>query len=287
MANLSELRIGIAGLGLIGGSMALALRSACPGVVLYGTDPDSSVGRQALAVSCIDHLAGGMAELLEVCDLVVLCQPVQALLDSLGATASAPRLPVICDVASVKAPVLEAAARCLGGRRGRFVGAHPIAGKAERGLQAADGGLFRGRAVVLCTEGADSDAVALVHRLWRGVGARSIEMPAAQHDEIYAALSHLPQLLSWAYARTLAGEPWRPQLRSLAGPGFESFTRLVRSDPRLWAEIVLHNRAPVLARIERLHAGLDELRRAVEAGEFARLVRLFDDARGSLGTIPG
>lgn len=280
-------RIGIAGLGLIGASLAAALARAWPGSRRIGHDIAPGVAQQARSTGVVDEIADGQADLLQRCDLVVLCQPVQALIDSLAVAAAAPRLPLLCDVASVKTPVLEAADALLGARRGRFVGAHPIAGKAERGFAAAEGGLFRGRAVVICPAGADDHTVRVVQALWRAVGARPLTMSAPHHDDIYAALSHLPQLLTWAYLGTLAGEPWRGQARSLAGPGFESFTRLGRSDARLWAEIALQNRAPLLERIDGFAGGLEKLRRALALGRPDELAAMFDLARATLDPVPG
>lgn len=287
MGDLPALRIGICGLGLIGGSLALALGRAWPHSLRRGFDHDPSVTARARAQGVIDEVAPGLEELLAGCDLVVLCQPMGALLDSLSAAASAPRLPVVCDVASVKSPVLARAAKALGRRRGRFVGAHPIAGKAQCGLEAADARLFAGRPVVLCLDGADDDAIASVRGLWRAVGARDVALSAALHDEVYAALSHLPQLLTWTYLRTLARESWRDQARSLAGPGFESFTRLGESDARLWTEIALQNRAPLLERIDHLADALQDLRRVLARGDVDEVFLHLELARGSLGAHPG
>lgn len=282
-------RIGIAGLGLIGGSLALALRQAWPDVALHGLDSDPAVRRAAIGRQVVDHMADSLADLLGRCDLVLLCQPTAAVVASLHSAAAqwpAGRGPVLCDVASVKAAVVQAA-EALGPHRGRFVAAHPIAGKAAGGLDAAEAGLFRGRPVVLCPEASDADALALVRQMWQATGAVLRELPAADHDERYASLSHLPQLLTWAYLRTVQQETWRDSRAQWAGPGYESFTRLGRSNPGLWADIVIQNRQPLLTRLDRLASHLATLRRALEHGSTDELTAYFEQARAFPENAPG
>lgn len=279
--------IGIAGLGLIGGSLARALGPCWAGARRVGFDADPAVGAAALAAGCVDNLATDFPALLAQCDLVVLCQPVPALLAALAQAAAAPRLPVVCDVASVKSVVLEAADRALGARRGRFVGAHPIAGKAAGGLAASDARLFDGRTVIVCGENADADALALVRSLWQRVGGRLVALGAREHDQAYAGLSHLPQLMTWAYLAAVADESWTPQAGKLAGPGFASFTRLGDSPAPLWAGIVMHNRAPVASLLSKAATALEDMRQALEAGQADRLEGLFEQARTELHSISG
>mgnify|MGYP000930409453 CR=1 FL=1 len=280
-------RIGIAGLGLIGASLGRAIGDRWPGARRLGFDLDRSVTADACVQGVIDEGVDGLPQLLEACDLLVLCQPVPALLDSLDRMACAERLPVMCDVASVKCVVLAAASRALGARRGRFVGAHPIAGKATSGLAASDAGLFAGRPVAVCAEESDPQAVAWVQTLWERVGGHVVPMAASYHDEAYAGLSHLPQLLTWAYLRSIAGQPWQAQAGLLAGPGFESFTRLGASSPQLWAGIVMQNRAPILSALSHAAEALQDIRQAVQAGDNDNLITLFNNARDDLCTISG
>lgn len=276
-------RIGIAGVGLIGGSLALALRaSAWRGAPRLGYDPAPGVLERACRDGVLDGAAASLPELADHCDLLVLCQPMPQVIEALPAVARAGRLPVICDVASVKLPVVRAAAAALGARRSRFVAAHPIAGKAQRGLEAADAQLFRDRPVVLCPEHSDPEAAARVAALWQATGARLETMSAAEHDVLYASLSHLPQVLTWAYLLSLGREPSAPEMLRFAGPGFESFTRLGGSDPSLWTDIVIENRLPLLERLERFGEGLDALRRALRRGRREEVRLLFDAARGAL-----
>jgi prephenate dehydrogenase len=280
-------RIGIAGLGLIGASLGRAIGSRWTGARRLGFDLDRAVAADACAQGVIDEAVDGLPRLLQACDLLVLCQPLPALLDSLDTIACAEHLPVMCDVASVKCVVLAAASRALGARRGRFVGTHPIAGKASSGLAASDAALFAGRPVALCAEASDPQAVALVSAMWERVGGHVVPMEAAYHDEAYAGLSHLPQLLTWAYLRSIAGQPWKAQAGVLAGPGFESFTRLGASSPQLWAGIVMQNRAPILSALSHAADALHDIRQAIQAGNHDALITLFNNARDDLCTISG
>jgi prephenate dehydrogenase len=284
---ISPPRIGIAGLGLIGASLARALAQGWPGALRLGFDLERVVTDDALTRGYIDEGAASLAELSGLCDLLVLCQPVPAVLDSLLVLGSLERLPVVCDVASVKSAVLAAATRSLGPQRGKFVGCHPIAGKANSGLAASDSALFAGRPVALCAEESDSQAVAMVSAMWERVGGHVVPMEAASHDEAYAGLSHLPQLLTWAYLRGIAGQPWKAQAGMLAGPGFESFTRLGTSSPQLWTGIVMQNRAPILSALTRAADALEDIRRAVLASDDEELMTLFNNARDDLCTISG
>jgi len=275
--DLSQLRsVGVAGLGLIGGSLVQALADRLPAVRRVGFDTDAAA-RHA-AAGCLHDTAPSIDALLDGCDLVLLCQPMPALLALLPQLAQRPRLPVLSDVAGVKVPVLQAAAG-LGAARGRFVGAHPIAGKAESGWAAAEPQLFDGRLVVLCPEAAEPGALRLVQALWQRLGARTVTMDAPQHDTVYAALSHLPQLLTWAYLDALAGDARLADSAAFAGPGFASFTRLGRSNPALWAGIALQNREALLQGLDRLDGSLAALRGALARRDGDALIGLFERAR--------
>lgn len=278
MESLLPRRIGIAGLGLIGGSLARALAVRQPALQLTGHDPDPAAAEGARAAGVVRTLAPDLPTLAAGADLVVLCQPLPALLAALPVLARCVPLPVLCDAGSVKQPVLDAA-RVLGAARGRFVGAHPIAGKAASGWDAADATLFDGAQVVVCEEHADADAAAAVRALWRAVGAHPVALDAARHDAVYAALSHLPQLLTWAYLDSLAADVRLQGAAGLAGPGFASFTRLGRSNPGLWAGIALQNRESLLQGLDRLGRSLDEIRQALHQRDAERLEAGFRRAR--------
>jgi prephenate dehydrogenase len=279
------LRIGIAGLGLIGGALAQALAVHRPDSRRMAFDPVAAPMEAALRGGAIQSTAPSLTALLEACDVVVLCQPVGALVRDLANLSQAARLPVLCDVASVKGAVLQAAAH-LGPRRGRFVGAHPIAGKAESGWAAAEPGLFRGRRVVLCEEGSDDDARALVRSIWTSVGAVPVAMDAVRHDRIYAAVSHLPQLLTWAYLDGVSCWPGGAEAPAFGGTGFAGFTRLAHSSPALWAGIAIHNREPLVSALDAVAGRLQVMRDALERADANALQALFDNARAMVERAP-
>lgn len=284
-------RVGLVGLGLIGGSLGLALAQAWPGVRRIGLDVQADVACQARSLGVVHEQVDDLEALLPQVDLLLLCQPVPALIDSLAvlgrlgrltAQGSGRPLPVLCDVASLKQPVWQAAQQALGGHSGRFVPSHPIAGKARGGLDQAEPGLFDGRPVVWCPQQADDRARQQVAALWQAVGGHLVAMDVAQHDAVYAELSHLPQLLTWCYLHTLAQEPWAHQAGDWAGTGFASFTRLGASDPALWAGIALHNREALRPRLQRLSEALQRLDRLLAGGEAAPLQHWLDQARQAL-----
>jgi prephenate dehydrogenase len=164
---------------------------------------------------------------------------------------------VVTDVSSVKSPI-EKEARRLG--LARFVGGHPIAGSEGSGFSASSGALFRGHAWVL-TPSADADALRLVHRLVRAVGARPFVLDAAEHDRTLAFLSHVPQIVAWALYEAAAGDPVARRGLGLAGPGFRDMTRLARSPRPLWREILGQNRTEVARALRALEKALVRARK--------------------------
>jgi prephenate dehydrogenase len=227
----------VAGLGLVGGSLARALRRA--GYEVRGFDRPS-VLRRARAARVLSAGFTRLEPALRGADLLVLAAPPRANLRLLRRLArTAPPELVITDVTSVKREVV-AAARRLGLRR--FVGGHPIAGNEGRGFAASSAELFRGRAWALTPEGAAPRALRAVREMVRAAGARPVTVSAAEHDRALAFLSHLPQVAAWALHAAAARDPVAHLWRGLAGPGFRDMTRLARSPRGLWREILAANR---------------------------------------------
>jgi prephenate dehydrogenase len=242
----------VVGLGLVGGSLARALRRS--GHEVVGVDRPA-VLRQARAARALDAGYATLAGAMSGADLLVFATPPRATLRLMAQAARlAPPSLVVTDCASIKRVVM-AEARRLGLRR--FVGGHPIAGTEGRGFAASKEDLFRGRSWVLTPEGADSAAVRAVRRLTRAVGARPVAMTATDHDRVLAFLSHLPQVVAWALHGAASSDGAARRRLTLAGPGFRDMTRLHRSPRPLWAEILAGNR--------------DELARALAA--FTRALR--------------
>ncbi len=260
----------ILGLGLIGGSVARALRAA-PRLAsarwpVTGWSPGGIGPRQARAAGAIDRVAGSLPEALEGAELVVICAPPLAAIDLVGELGRqrGRALSVdatVTDVTSTKAAVM-AAARSAGLP---FVGGHPMAGREQSGFDAADAGLFAGRPWIV-VQGATSRIIDAerVERLVEACGADPVQMDAQTHDRAVAAISHLPLLLSVAMVEAVAGVgddpdlPGWPTERALAASGWRDMARLARGDAEMGAGILATNAEAVTGRIREVQAVLDE-----------------------------
>jgi prephenate dehydrogenase len=186
----------------------------------------------------------------------------------------------VTDVGSVKAPLAETLPGLLPPRVA-YVGSHPMAGSHERGAEHARPDLFVGAVCIVAeTVGAPPGAVERVEGFWRSLGARTVRRDPAAHDREVAWMSHVPHAVAFAFARALGEAP--EGARELAGPGFRDFTRIARSDPELWAEILIANGKAVAGPIARVAERLAELARTLEAGDADTAVRLLGEARASL-----
>jgi prephenate dehydrogenase len=264
-------RLGIAGLGLIGGSIALRARSL--GAYVSGFDCDPAAVDAALAAGAIDERAAGLEELAGQCTVLALALPIPATIDALRNPALA-RPELVFDVASVKAPIAAA-----GSRLPRFVPSHPLAGRESGGFGAADATLFAGRRWVLAAE---SDP-ALRERLAAFVtalGAQPLTLASADHDRLVALTSHLPQLLSVVLgARLAAAGADDPRAYSVCGPGMDSMLRLARSPVTMWSEITAANAGPVAEELRITARALEALADGLAAGTPDLLAAPFAAAR--------
>ena len=269
-------RIAIIGLGLIGGSLARALKSADAALHISAADRDKQALRSALEQQVIDQ-AGDLAGICSGSDLVIIAVPplaAPAVLRELEQHVT-PRT-VITDVASAKAHLLETLATANASFSRRVVPGHPLAGSEQSGFAASVAGLFRGRNVVLTpADGTDPEAIARVHNLWRMLGANVLAMSAARHDRILALTSHLPHLLAFALADLLARRETGQDVNHYAASGFADFTRLAASNPELWADIISANAAATAGALESFIDDLQQMRKVlVEQDRPALLARL-------------
>lgn len=280
MTDLDSLRIAIAGVGLIGGSLARALKAAGATREIIGFSRHAESLREALDLGVIDRGETDAAAVGPV-DILVLATPVRAMpavmrgfAPYLGAEA------VVTDVGSVKRFVQDAARDNLGAGAARFVPGHPIAGTERAGVAASFASLFENRTVIL-TPGADitSEALDKVSALWRLTGARLVNMPAERHDALLAATSHLPHMVAYALVSCLARHPQTEELFNLAAGGFYDFTRIASSDPVMWRDIGLTNGGPLIDALKTFRAELDDLIDTLEAGDGERLERIFSNAK--------
>ena len=284
----------VVGVGLIGGSFALALRSR--GVVGEVVGVGRSQGNldEALAAGVIDRAAlrdGPWVRELGDADIVLLATPVgefPALLAALpGALAEGA---VVTDGGSTKQDVVAAARAHLGAALPRFVPAHPIAGTEQSGARAAFATLFDGRRAVLTPlPETDATALARVRTLWEACGADVVTLDAQTHDRILGAVSHLPHFLAAAYVAELAVRPQSGELFALAGSGFRDFTRIAAASPAMWHDIGLANRDALRHEIAAFRGALDVLDAALRDGDGRALSSMLESAaqaRRAWGTRP-
>jgi prephenate dehydrogenase len=274
-------KIVIFGVGLIGGSFSLALRKACAVGEVVGFGRSTATLEEAKRLGILDRIGDDVAR--EVCDadLVLLATPVAQMAELFARIA--PHLgarTLVTDGGSTKSDVVAAARANLGGKIGQFVPAHPIAGAEKSGAAAAQADLYQGKKVVLTPLPENSkDAVARVRDAWEWCGTNVSELTAQQHDEVFAAVSHLPHLLSFALVHDLAQRDNRDLLLSFAASGFRDFTRIAASSPEMWRDICLANREALLHEVKRYADELYVVYRALENNDAAKLEEIFSEAR--------
>jgi prephenate dehydrogenase len=273
--------VAIVGVGLIGGSLALALRRAAAVSTIVAADRDRQALERASALGVIDHAADSISEAARGADLVVIALPVRAVGGALHDVGLAlePHA-VVTDVGSTKGEVVRIARDELRQRFARFVPGHPIAGRETSGVEAATADLYRGARVVLTPQPeTDADAVDTVRSAWEAAGARVTQLAADVHDRIFAAVSHLPHILSFALVSEIADRPDAAELLGFAAGGFRDFTRIAASSPEMWRDISLQNRGALLAELDRYEARLAVFRALIEKGDGPALERLMAEAR--------
>jgi len=269
-------RVVIVGVGLIGGSLARALKDRGLAGEIAGLDLDLQNLRQALDAGVVD-MACRTPEEVGDADLLVVATPVTCITQVVAELL--PHCPpgaVITDVGSVKAPVVRAVEEILPEDR-CFVGGHPVSGTERAGVLASFAELFEGRRVILTpTERTSEEALERVAGMWRGVGAHVIFMDLDKHDMIMAAISHLPHLVAYALVNTIWGmDDYGENLLNYAAGGFTDFTRIASSNPVMWRDICLANREAVLEVIERYEKMLMRLKEYVNQGKGSELYREF------------
>ncbi|HZR83102.1 MAG TPA: 3-phosphoshikimate 1-carboxyvinyltransferase [Candidatus Binatia bacterium] len=272
-------RLGVVGVGLIGGSLAAAVRRAGLADEIVGLGRTEENLRVARERGLLDF-AGTSPEVVAGSDLVVLATPVGTL--AAAAAAVAPHLrdgAVVTDAGSVKSSVVAELDSLLQPRL-RFVGGHPIAGTERSGAAAADPDLFRGaRCVLTPVATTDRDALARVRELWEAVGMAVVEMPPEEHDRVLALTSHLPHVLAFSLALAAGDATGDPSMLDFAGPSFRSATRVAASSPETWRDILFANRDAVLRALEAFLGKASALADALRAGDAAAVERAIARAR--------
>ena len=261
-------QLGVIGCGLMGGSFALALKRAGLVKRVVGYSKSPSTTELARKMGVIDVVAESALLAVSGSDIVLLAVPVAATETTFKAIRHLVEPGVlVMDVGSTKRDVVDAARRVLRERIGSFVPAHPITGKEVSGIQHADAALFSGRQVIITPlVQTTPELVQKATDVWSAVGAQVLKMTAENHDAAFAAVSHLPHLLAFAYFSSVVNQPAGRDFLSLAGPGFRDFTRIAASSPEMWRDILVANREEVLKQSQRFRQALDALEHVMREG---------------------
>jgi prephenate dehydrogenase len=256
----------IVGVGLIGGSLAAALRQRRLARQVIGVGRDPARLEQVRAAGLIDAASTDLARSAARADVIVFCTPVDRVAAGVREAAKHVRPgTLLTDAGSVKQPICDALFDVP-----NFIGSHPIAGSHRQGFEAADAGLFDGRMCVITPlPAAGASQVERLDRFWQAVGMRTVRMSPGDHDRALAMTSHLPHVVAAALARTLT-EANRP----LTGTGFRDTTRIAAGDPDLWCGILLQNAGRVLDGIDAVQRQLAEFRAALAAEDASEIRRL-------------
>ncbi|HEX6267466.1 MAG TPA: prephenate dehydrogenase/arogenate dehydrogenase family protein [Burkholderiales bacterium] len=276
-------RVAVIGVGLIGGSFALALKAAKACAHVAGAGRNRGNLELARSRGVIDSIAADAVAAAHGADLVVVAAPVAQFAKIFHdiAPVLGPRA-LVTDGGSTKRDVVAAARKGLGRKIAQFVPAHPIAGAEKSGAAAASAELFLDRRVVVTPlpENADS-SVKKIEQAWTACGARISRMDPEEHDAVLAAVSHLPHLLAFALVHDIAGRENSAQLFSYAAGGFRDFTRIASSHPEMWRDICVANRDRLLFEVREFSTKLESIRALLEGGDAAALEKLFAEARAA------
>lgn len=273
--------VAIIGLGLLGGSVGLAVREQMPGVVTRGYDRDPGVREAAARRELVGTVCDTAAEAVSGVDLVILCVPVGAMEQAAHEIAGhLGEGVIVSDVGSSKQSVSEALARALPGKT--VIPAHPVAGTEQSGPEAGFATLFINRWCIL-TPPADADeaAVAALSEFWTGLGAKVEIMDAEHHDLVLAVTSHIPHLIAYTIVGTASDleDVTRSEVIKYSAGGFRDFTRIAASDPVMWRDVFLNNKGAVLEMLGRFTEDLTALQRAIRSGDGETLHDLFSRTR--------
>jgi len=280
--------VSIIGVGLIGASLGLALKHA--GVVnkVLGVGRSQKNLDQAQKIGAIDSVVD-LVEAAKQSDVIVLCTPVAQMRAAFEVIE--PYLEsrtMITDAGSTKGDVIMAAKEVLGKKACQFVPAHPIAGGAQHGASAAKADLFQGKQTIICPLQENSpEDIGLIIGFWESVGSVVKKIGSVQHDAIYAAVSHLPHLLSYALMASVANSEDADQKLGHVGAGFKDFTRIAASSPEMWRDICLGNRTAILKELDQYILIVNHMRKLVAGGDGAGLENLFNQASKARQDLDG
>jgi len=280
--------VSIIGVGLIGASLGLALKQA--GIVqkVLGVGRSKENLDQAQKMGAIDGVVD-LVEATKQSDLIVLCVPVaqmRATFEVMEPHLQAKTL--LTDAGSIKGDIILAAKEVLGKKACQFVPAHPIAGGAQHGASAAKTDLFQGKQTIICPIQENSpEDIALIVGFWESVGSVVKQISSVQHDALYAAVSHLPHILSYALMASVVNSEDADQKLSHVGAGFKDFTRIAASSPEMWRDICLGNRTAILKELDQYLAIVNHMRKLIAENDGAGLEKLFNKASKARQDLDG
>ena len=274
-------RIAIFGVGLIGGSFALTLKKAAAVQTIVGVGRSLASLQRAQQLGIIDEIAVSVEAAVRDADLILIAAPVAqtaAILSSIQ-----PHLQpgtIVTDAGSTKSDVVAAAQQVMGEKLAQFVPAHPIAGREQNGPDAALVDLYVGKKTVITRlpENADAD-VARVASAWQQCGALIHYLSPAEHDAVFASVSHLPHLLAYALVDDIARKPHADRLFQYAASGFRDFTRIAGSSPEMWRDISLANRTAMLQELDSYTAQLARLRHHLQHADGKAIEDIYTNAQ--------
>ena len=283
--NTSISSVTFLGLGLIAGSIALALRKAGFSGNLLGYGRSRERLEQALSRGLIDEFTLDLEYALENADLVILAAPALAsekILRQILPNSNVPDGPIVTDVGSVKGNLLRVALETCGSFPPKLVLGHPIAGSEKSGNVSATEDLFEGRRVILTTlPSNDKNSVELLTEMWRSLGAEVVEISVTEHDKFLSATSHLPHILAYNLINMLSKKFEENNICDYAGGGFRDFTRIAGSDPTMWRDIALANREEILKSMDDFSSDFNLLRLAIEQNNANSLLDMFTRAKNA------
>ena len=274
-------RLCIIGTGLIGGSLARALREAGACQEVVGAGRNTGNLQTAVDLGVIDRYDTDLAQAVSGADMVVVCVPLGAMEDVFRAIKDQlAEHAVLTDAGSAKGSVIEAVQRAFGRVPDFFVPGHPIAGTEQSGVEASFPGLYKDRRVILTPlPETSTNATDRVRDMWEAAGARVTEMDPLHHDAILAATSHLPHVLAYTLVDSLSKLDDSDELFEYAAGGFRDFTRIASSDPVMWRDICLANGDAIQLMIEHFIGDLEGLKRAVQHHDGQQLLEIFTSAK--------
>ena len=273
-------QLGIIGCGLMGGSFALALTRAGLVKRVVGYSKSPSTTEHARQMGVIDVEAPSALLAVSGADIVLIAVPVAATEATFKAIKHlvTPQM-LIMDVGSTKRDVIDAGRRALREQIGSFVPAHPIAGREVSGVEHADADLYHGKQVILTPiERTLTVQLQKAVDVWTALGCHVIKMSPESHDAAFAAVSHLPHLLSFALMNAITGQPQGKDYLSLAGPGFRDFSRIAASDAKMWRDVMLSNREELLAQLKIFQHSLQAMELMIASGNSEALEGLIEQA---------